>query len=212
MIPTWSLWCQAWWKHPQPLIPHNLTQPSAFDHPSPFARNFLPTLSLWIMSASSKGRSSISYSMTTTTSAKIGFTTSLFVALDSTSVVVLYTWNVSMYFKKKTHLFPSIKIWVLWRSKECEGKEMELWVEGNVEESQHSSSITQCLLLRWCGWAGFAHALGNEDLGLLSPSSLGDSKEEKFKNMSWQEDHLISPHASREMVEQLWWSPGEGIL
>lgn len=119
MIPTWSLWCQAWWKHPQPLIPHNLTQPSAFDHPSPFARNFLPTLSLWIMSASSKGRSSISYSMTTTTSAKIGFTTSLFVALDSTSVVVLYTWNVSMYFKKNSFVslyqnMSSLKVERMW--------------------------------------------------------------------------------------------------
>ena len=40
------------------------------------------------------------------------------------------------------------------------GKEDGVLGRRNVEESQDSSSITQCLLLRWCGWAGFAHALG----------------------------------------------------
>lgn len=155
MIPVWFLRWQAWWKHPPPLIPHDPTKPSAF------ARNSLPTLSTLDNESIFQMHLSISYSMTTTTttSVKIAFTMLLFTSLNSTSIVISYTWNVSMYFKK-TLMFPYIKMWVLWRSKECEGKKMEFWEEGNVEESQDSSSITQCLLLRWCGWAGFAHALG----------------------------------------------------
>ena len=157
MIPVWFVRWQAWWKHPPPLIPHDPTKPSTF------ARNSLPTLSTLDNESIFQMHSSISYSMTTTTSVKIGFTTLLFMSLNSTSVVISYTWDVSMYLKKKKKtplMFPSIKMWVIWRSKECEEKKMEFWEEENVEESQDSSSITQCLLLRWCGWAGFAHAPG----------------------------------------------------
>lgn len=57
-------------------------------------------------------------------------------------------------------MFPSIKMWVVWRSKKCAGKEMEFWVEGNVEDSQDSCLITH-VSLGDDVQAGFAHALGN---------------------------------------------------